>query len=43
MDTNQSHLTKETGAVSMSESDVKFDEPVFEFINSTWKEYEEEL
>ena len=43
MDINQSHVAKEIGAVSMSESDVKFNESVFEFINSTWKEYEEEL
>ena len=27
----------------MSESDAKFDESVFEFVNSTWREYEEEL
>ncbi len=27
----------------MSESDAKFDESVFEFINRTWREYEEEL
>ena len=27
----------------MSEFDVMFDESVFEFINNTWKEYEEEL
>ena len=27
----------------MTESDVKCDESVFEFINSTWKDYEEEL
>ena len=43
MDINQSHVAKEIGAVSMGESDVKFDETVFEFINSTWNEYEEEL
>ncbi len=40
---NQSHVAQEIGAVSMGESDVEFDESVFEFINSTWKEYEEEL
>ncbi len=38
MDINQSHVAKGIGAVSMGESDVKFDESVFEFINSTWKE-----
>ena len=27
----------------MNESDVKFDEWSYEFINSTWKEYEEEM
>ena len=43
MDINQFHVAKEIGAVSMSESDVKFDESVFEFVNSTWREYEEEL
>ncbi len=43
MDINQSHVAKEIGAVSMGESVVKFDELVVEFINSTWKEYEEEL
>ena len=43
MDINQSHVAKEIGAVSMGESDVKFDESVFEFINSVLKEYEEEL
>ena len=43
MDINQSHVAREIGAVSMSESDVKFDESVCEFINSAWKEYEEEL
>jgi hypothetical protein len=43
MDINQSHVAKETGAISMSESEVKFDESVLEFINSEWKEYEEEL
>ena len=43
MDINQLHVAREIGAVSMGESDVKFDESVLEFINSTWKEYEEEL
>ena len=27
----------------MCESDAKFNEEVFEFINSAWREYEEEL
>ena len=35
MDISQSQVTREIGAVSMSESDAKFDESVFEFINST--------
>ena len=43
MDINQLHVAREIEAVSMGESDVKFDESVFEFINSTWKEYEEKL
>ena len=43
MDISQSQVTRQIGAVSMSESDTKFDESVFEFINSTWREYEEEL
>ena len=42
MDVDPSQASREIGAVSMSESDVKFDESVFEFINSTWKEYEGE-
>ena len=36
MDINQLHVAREIGAVSMGESDVKFDESVFEFIHSTW-------
>ena len=43
MDISQSHVAKEIGAVSMSESDVKFEESMLEFINSTWKEYEEDV
>ena len=43
MDINQFHVAREVGAVSVGESDVKFDETVFEFINSTWIEHEEEL
>ena len=43
MDINQSHVAKEVGAVSMGESDVKFEEAVFEIINSIKKEHEEEL
>ena len=43
MDVSQAQVAREIGAVSMSESDVKFDEWSYEFINSTWKEYEEEL
>ena len=43
MDINQSHVAKEIGAVSMGDSDAKFDESAFEFISSTWKEYDEEL
>ena len=31
VDINQVHVAKEIGAVSMGESDVKFDETVFEF------------
>ena len=43
MDINQFHIAREIGSVSMGESDVKFNDSVFEFINSTWREYEEEL
>ena len=43
MDVSQARVAREIGAVSMSESDVKFDEWSYEFINSTWKEYAEEL
>ena len=43
MDINQFHVAREIGAVSMGKSDVKFDETVFDFINSAWREYEEEL
>ncbi len=42
MDISQSHVANEIGAVSMGESDVKFGETVFEFINRTLREYEEE-
>ena len=42
-DINQSHVANEIGAVSVSESDVKFDESVFESINSAWEEYVKEL
>ena len=40
---SQVHVAKETRAVSMGESDVKFDETMFEFANSAWREREEEL
>ena len=40
---NQFHVAREIGALSVGESDVKFDETVFEFINSAWRECEEEL
>jgi hypothetical protein len=34
-------VVKEIGATSLGESDVRFDEAVFEFINSTRQEMEE--
>ncbi len=43
MDNNQVHVAKESGAVSVGESDVKFNETAFEFANSAWREYEKEL
>ncbi len=43
MDTDQFHVAKEIGAVSVGDSDVMFDETVFEFINRTRRECEEEL
>ena len=43
VDVSQVHVAREIGAVSMGESDVKFDETVFEFTNSAWRGYEEEL
>ncbi len=43
VDTSQSHVAKEIGAVSVGESDVNFDEAAFEFINCTWRECEEGL
>ncbi len=39
----KSHVAKEIGVISIGEYDVKFNEAAFEFINSIWKEYEEEL
>ncbi len=43
MDINHFDVASEIGAASVGESDVKFDEVVFVFINSAWGEYEEEL
>ncbi len=40
---NHFHGTREIAALSVGESDVKFDKAVLEFFNSTWREYEEEL
>ncbi len=40
VDIDYSDVVMEVGAASLGEPDVKFDEAVFEFINSTWKEYE---
>ncbi len=37
MDINQLHIARVIGAVSMGESDVKLEESVFEFIDSTWR------
>ncbi len=34
MDMNQFHIAKEIGAASVGESDVKFDEALFELTNS---------
>ncbi len=43
MDVNHFDDAMEIGAVSASDSDGKFDEAVFEHINSVWSECEEEL
>ncbi len=43
IDIGELDISKEMGAVYLGESDVKFDETVFEFINSTWRECEDEL
>jgi hypothetical protein len=43
MDICELDTAKEIGAVHLGESDVKFDETVFEFINSAWREYGEQL
>ncbi len=43
MDAGYLDTVRETGAASLGESDVNFDEAVFEIIDSIWKEYEEEL
>ncbi len=43
MGINQSHVARDIGAASTGKSDVKFNEAVFEFINSNCKEHEEEL
>ena len=43
MDIDYTDVAREIGGVHMSESDSKFNEEVFEFINSALREYEEEL
>ena len=43
MDISHFDVAREIGAVRMCESDSKFNEEVVEFINSAWREYEEEL
>ncbi len=43
VDISQVFVAKETGAVRVGESDVRFDGTVFDFINSKWGECEEEL
>ncbi len=43
MDIDHFDVAGGTGAASLGESDVKFDEAVLELINNTWEEYEEEL
>ncbi len=42
MDINQFRIARESGAVSVGESDVKFDEAAFEFTNGAWRECKEE-
>ena len=43
MDISHFDVAKEIGAAHMRESDSMFNDEVFEFINSAWREYEEEL
>ncbi len=43
VDINHFHVSREVGAVSVGESDVKFDGAVFDCIDGSWREYEEEL
>ncbi len=43
MDSSHTEVAREIGAAPMDESDSKFIEEVFEVINSTWREHEEEL
>ncbi len=43
MDINHIDVARETGAVHANESVSRFNEEVFEFSNSTRREYEEEL
>ncbi len=38
VDISQFHVARETEAGSVGESDVKFDETVFEFAHSAWRE-----
>ncbi len=43
VDINPLHVAGEIGAAPVGESGVKFDETVFDFINSAWRECEGEL
>ncbi len=43
MDISHFDVAREIGDAFMSESDAKLSEAMFEFINSAWREHEEEL
>ncbi len=42
MDIGHTDVARQIGAVHRDESDSKFSEEVFEFINSAWREYSTE-
>ncbi len=42
MDIGHTDVVREIGEAHMNESDPKFNEEVFEFINSAWREHDGE-